>query len=100
MESRVEVVMVHCVSAATGAYNHYVAGMTNVYTEHVISKGLQELWHNTTPDGKFQTFCDNENDATVIKQKWIAFLLEKLLHVDTHPTLTRFFLSAVALIEC
>ena len=63
--------------------------MKNVYTERVVPDELLELWHHTTPDGKFQTI--SEEDETTMKHKWEAFLLEKLLHVDNHPTLTRFF---------
>ena len=55
-------------AAATGGW----ADLRELYTEHVVPKELDN-WESFTPNQRSD------------------FVLKKLLHVDHHPTLSRFF---------
>ena len=58
-----------------------------VYTKHVISDELVALCKSITPK-------PGEDMAAARKRRqdgWVSFVLTELLHVDDHPTLTRFF---------
>ena len=76
--------------------------MQIVYTDRVIPKDLLRLWSNTAD--KLQTVViegqDMETARVEIEEEWTRFILTRLLHVDSHPTLTRFFLSGQLLIVC
>ena len=73
------------------AASSHAARMQILYTKNVIPDELLQLWHSSTPAGKLQTVAKRGQDHTTIKDEWTKFILEKLLRVDTHPTLTRFF---------
>ena len=67
--------------------------MQIVYTDRVIHEDLLRLWSNTAD--KLQTIViegqDMETARVEIEEEWTRFILTRLLHVDSHPTLTRFF---------
>ena len=72
--------------------------MQIVYTDRVIPKDLLRLWSNTAD--KLQTIVtkgqDMETARVEIEEEWTRFISTSLLHVDSHPTLSRFF-SRVAI---
>ena len=76
--------------------------MQIVYTDRVIHKDLLRLWSNTAD--KLQTVIIEGQDMGTarveIEEEWNRFILTSLLHVDSHPTLSRFFLSGQLLIGC
>ena len=82
----------------------YAALMQIVYTARVIPKVLLRLWSNTAD--KLQTIIiiiegqDMGAARVEIEEAWTRFILTSLLHVDSHPTLSRFFLSGQLLIGC
>ena len=61
--------------------------MQVVYTKHVISDELVALCQSITqqPGEDIPAARKRREDG------WISFVLKQLLHVDHHPTLTRFF---------
>ena len=67
-----------------------------VYTKHVISDELVALCQSITQQPGEDIFAARKRR----EDGWISFVLKQLLHVDHHPTLTRFFLSGFALIIC
>ena len=73
----------------------YAALMQIVYTDRVIPKDLLRLWSNIAD--KLQTVViegqDMETARVEIEEEWTRFILTSLLHVDSHPALSRFFLS-------
>ena len=69
----------------------YAFRMQRLYTKNAIPDELLQLWHSTAPDGKFQTFAMHNQDCAKIDEAWPTFILQKLLHVDSNPTLAHFF---------
>ena len=58
-----------------------------VYTKHVISYELIALCQSITQQPGEDIFAARKRR----EDGWISFVLKHLLHVDHHPTLTRFF---------
>ena len=58
-----------------------------VYTKHVISDELVALCQSITQQPGEDIFAARKRR----EDGWISFVLKQLLHVDHHPTLTRFF---------
>ena len=64
-----------------------MAQLQVVYTKRVIPDELVALCKSITPE-------PGEDMSAARKRRedgWISFVLKQLLHVDHHPTLTRFF---------
>ena len=64
--------------------------MQLVYTKHVIPEEMLELWHSSANE-KLQTVVKDGQDHAEMIRAWIDLFLIRLLRVDTHPTLSRFF---------
>ena len=85
----VEPVAIHQPQAVSAALSH-AARMQIVYTKHVIPDELLQLWHSSAHE-KLQTVAKHGQDHAEIYSAWADLVVIKLLRVDTHPTLSRFF---------
>ena len=69
------------------------ARLQALYTKHVIPDDLLELWNGDT--SKLQTIVKMGGQPQAARERMeserVKFLVTSLLHVDNHPTLTRFF---------
>ena len=68
--------------------------MQSLYTEHVLPTSMLALWNNGLGVMRHRLRNPDENPdverANVVSQ-FVQWIVKHLLHVDSHPTLTRFF---------
>ena len=71
-----------------------LARLQDLYTKHVIPDAMLHLWSDGTAPS-LQTYIRDGEDIAAgtqrIRDEWLLFITTRLLHVDCHPTLTRFF---------
>jgi len=73
------------------------ARLQALYTDHVIPNDLLQFWIVPAEGGtgKLQMVMKDGEDMAAARERLenecSAFLVKRLLHVDSHPTLTRFF---------
>ena len=80
-------------SEADAAAHARTVGLRSLYTAHVLPDELMSLWNNglhsmthVVPAGH-----DPEAERPTLVARFAKFIIDNLLHVDSAPTLTRFF---------
>lgn len=76
-------------AAATGA----AAALQLLYTEHVVPKGMLALWNNGLGSLRHRLAPgqDPVAERPRLVNDFVQWIVKHLLHVDSHPTLSRFF---------
>lgn len=90
-------------AAAAAAGQPQAASLANLqalYTKHVIPDALLQLWRPAAC-GTVQTLLREGEDMAAGRQRvlhdWLTYIATRLLHVDTHPTLSRLLVCSEGL---
>ena len=77
-------------TAATGA----AMGLQRLYTEHVVPSRMLALWNNGFGSLRHRLLVpgqDPDQERPRVVNDFVQWIVQHLLHVDSHPTLSRFF---------
>ena len=76
--------------------------LREVYTDHVVPDEMAKLWNNRVGEllHKLSVGADPLASRPELVQRLTGFIVKSLLHVDDHPTLTRFFHSGKPSTQC
>jgi len=68
-------------------------GLRELYTSHVIGDEMMLLWNNGFGllSHEVGAGVDPTDERLALVERFARFIIEELLKVDSHPTVTRFF---------